>query len=176
MSEVVWKDHGWKHVLDTASELGRVVLKAGIVGEKADEMHGDSDLTNAEVAIINELGTDDGHVPARPFVKRTFQEARGDVVGAIAKAVRVAIFAREGAQAALRHTGEWAANQVRKTIKSNVPPKNAPATIIKKGSSNTLIDTRQLLEAVGYYIARGVSASLDYDEVEMSGVSREGFE
>ncbi|OPY54712.1 MAG: hypothetical protein A4E48_00291 [Methanosaeta sp. PtaU1.Bin060] len=39
-------------------------------------------------------------------------------------------------------------NAIKQKIQSNVPPPNAPSTIARKGHSNTLIDTGEMLESV----------------------------
>ena len=50
----------------------------------------------------------------------------------------------------LHKLGLMAVADVKLSIASNTPPPNAPATVQRKGSSRTLIDTGDMLGAVTY--------------------------
>jgi hypothetical protein len=176
MSEVVWKDTGWSQAVQTATKLGTIEVRAGVVGAKAEEPNGEEGrVTNGEAAILNEYGTDDGHIPARAPIQRTFERDGGKVQSFFAAAVSRAIAGIASPEAALRDVGDWAVSEIRKTIAQGVPPPNAPATIARKGSSHPLIDTGDMYNAVGYEIgATRTGPTLDegHEAFELSGMSQ----
>ena len=47
-------------------------LRVGMVGDKANEKEAGSDLSLADLALIHEYGTEDGHIPERAPVRKTF--------------------------------------------------------------------------------------------------------
>lgn len=177
MSGVTWKDTGWKKILDEAASSKELTLKIGVVGDKAEEQHEGSDLTVGEVAIVNELGTTDGHVPARPFVKPTFERDSAALTKELAEGLQMMLTGGMSIRAALIRVGRYGADQVRKTIRANVPPPNAESTLegkAQRGSSGrqskrTLIDTFQMINAVGYELIRGLTAGGDDGGVDEGG-------
>jgi hypothetical protein len=176
MSGIRWKDTGWQTIVATARAFGTVRVKAGIVGEKAGEKHGDRDLTNAEVAAIQEYGTDDDHIPERSWLRATFRKNHGEVQAAMAAGGRRAVMGVANPDAALRDVGAWAVTELRKTIAQEVPPENALSTVLRKKSDHTLIDADLMHEAIGYEITRsGGGPTLDegHEEFEIAGMTGE---
>ena len=57
-----WNDHVKKAL------QGNYVTRVGILGEKASEVHNETDKTNAEIGAIHELGLL-AHVPERSFLR-----------------------------------------------------------------------------------------------------------
>lgn len=172
--EVKFIDHGWKKILDEVVASAGYQLKIGVVGEKAAEPHADNTgITTGEIAIINEFGTLDGHVPARPFVKSTFQKSQAGLVKELADGLRLMLTSGVKVRAALVRAGKYGANEIKKTIRSSVPPPNAPSTLRQKAkrgesgvqSRRTLIDTYKLLKAVGYALEK-VGKAIDFTQVE----------
>lgn len=161
--EVKFIDHGWKKILDEVVGSAGYQVRIGVVGEKAAEPHADNTgMTTGEIAIINEFGTLDGHIPARPFVKSTFQKSQAGLVKELADGLRLMLTSGVKVRTALVRVGKYGANEIKKTIRSSVPPPNAPSTLrhkAKRGESGvqsrrTLIDTFKLLRAVGYVLER----------------------
>ena len=62
-------------LIETGQMLGSI-YRDGTTVSVNDEMHGNSGLTNKQIAIINEYGTKDRHVPARPVWRNTFSDYR----------------------------------------------------------------------------------------------------
>lgn len=62
-------------LIDTGQMLG-AIYRDGTTVSVNDEVHGKSGLTNKQIAIINEYGTKDRHVPARPVWRNTFSDYR----------------------------------------------------------------------------------------------------
>lgn len=158
-----FKDVGWKHVQQTAHRLGTIRIHAGVVGSQAAEQHGDSGLPNVAIAAINEFGSDAADVPARPFLKETFEHREGAVARTLEAAVRHAL---DGAnpEHELSKVGEWAVEQVRESIlrSPSWAQPNAPATIQRKGHAHPLIEDSIMLGAIAYELAHtGGGPTLD---------------
>ena len=58
---------GWNDQVKKALQ-GNFVTRVGILGEKASEIHNETDKTNAEIGAIHELGLL-AHVPERSFLR-----------------------------------------------------------------------------------------------------------
>lgn len=63
-------------LIDTHEMVDNIV-REGTTVTVADTPHEGTQLTNKELAIVQEYGTKDRHVPARPVWRRTFEEFRG---------------------------------------------------------------------------------------------------
>lgn len=93
-------------------------------------------------ALVQEYGTIDngGFIPPRPFLSLAIEKNE-------AKWLR--IFESEldkgrTKEQALARVGQEMRNDIIRQIDANLPPPNAPATVQKKKSSHTLIDTGNL--------------------------------
>lgn len=111
------------------------------------------ELTNAAVASLQEYGT--STIPARPFIGPMLRQNRRKYVHMIAAAVRDAQKVNEQVPKSV-----W--NKIGATMKRDikeyvlkglgVPPPNAPSTIAAKGSSRTLVDSKQMIRSVDYRV------------------------
>lgn len=144
----------WEAVLARVVELGRAEVRAGVVGPKAQEIHGDTGLTNAVIGLIHELGLG---VPERSFVRKTLRDPAfvaefSALQARIAKAVLAGKMDRDRALGLL---GAFAAGKIQRTIVDDqVEPELQPATVERKGSSKVLVDTGQLVGAIGFEIRK----------------------
>lgn len=178
---VRFRDLGWKRVVQTASALGSVAVKVGVLGidgqAPARRRDGSlSKLTLAQVATVNEFGSSDDHTPERSFLRSTFNENRGEVASALADGVRRAVFGAAPVMIALAGIGEWAVTRVRAKIQSGVAPANRPATVALKGSDRTLIDTHDLLDAIKSEVTVDPTGGLDsaYESLDVESVVTPG--
>lgn len=64
-------------LIDT-HELVDSIVRDGTTVTVEDTPHAKSGLTNLQIAIIQEYGTKDLHIPARPVWRSTFREYKGD--------------------------------------------------------------------------------------------------
>ena len=145
----------WEAVKARVVDLGRAHLRVGVVGQEAAEIHLGSGLTNGELALIHELGNPRTGLPARSFVRRTLENprVRAELARMQAMLVGQAIEGRISRDEALTQIGEYLAGEIRKTIlEDQVRPELAPATVAAKGSEVPLLETHQLVEAVGFEI------------------------
>jgi hypothetical protein len=140
---LVDRDLGMKSLASRMRAMSKSYTKVGIqAGSK--ESDGVTDLVT--VAAANEYGTDT--IPERSFMRSTFDENR-EKIAQITKAENSAVLAgRKGIRESLAQIGEYFQGLVQAKIHSHPAPENAPATIAKKGSSGTLVDSGQLVQSV----------------------------
>lgn len=104
-------------------------------------------VTVATIAEYNEFGT--SKIPARPFFRPTMFENRSAILASLARiSSRSLRNPRYNAKEGLETLGVWTVNKIRAKIVSVRSPVNATSTILKKRSSNPLIDTGQMRQAV----------------------------
>lgn len=135
---------------DAHVKIGVLESKGG--GDTAE----DGKTTLAEIAAIHEFGAPRANIPARSFLRQTFQDPDGRqaLSGFLTRIGRAVVAERIEVGQALEQLGAWAVAQVKKRIKSNIPPPLQPATVKSKGSSTALIDTGQLVNAITWEVKK----------------------
>lgn len=156
------RDLGFEEVVAQLRRMDGVFIVVGVMGGDSETYEDGMPIT--QVAAINEFGTADGRVPPRPFLRTTLDERRGEI-GALVERTMERLTNRKlgkpGAAAAkaAEIIGVFVQAAVQKKIVDLREPPNAPSTIAKKGSSNPLIDTGQLRQAITYTVVRGRNAN-----------------
>ncbi len=100
-------------------------------------------------AASNEFGTRDGRVPERSFMRSTMMSNRAQFTRLVRDVFKKAKTPAD-IERRLDQLGARAVREVVKTIRSDVPPPNAPSTVAKKGSSGTLRDTGRLAQSISH--------------------------
>ncbi len=151
------RDLGWNEILKVAAEIKQSKVRVGVIGERAEAKEEGSPLTVGEIAAVLEYGTEDGHIPARPFVRGTFDAERENLVALGRKLIRGALDGKITVEKGLNIIGSTLANAIKRRITdgSGVPPPNAPSTIAAKGSDRPLVDTGRLLGAITWSVVMG---------------------
>ena len=111
----------------------------------------DSDARVLDVAVWNNYGTGNG-VPRRDFMTpggNLAVDNTRDIAKAMIPEVNVG---RVTVDRALESMGPTAQAAIQETITDIKAPPNAPETIKRKGSSNPLVDTGQMRNAVTYVV------------------------
>lgn len=130
-----------------------VMAKVGIMGEKAQAEH--NGITNVELAAIHEFGAPAAGIPARSFLRASLR-ARLDEIRPVQEMVAKAVV--HGNMDAERGAGligaKGAAVVKRYITDGQVTPPDSPQTVARKGSSQTLVDTGQLLGAVSWEVQK----------------------
>jgi len=145
----------WESVLAKVAELGRAEVRAGVVGHQAGAVHEGTGMTNAELALIHELGSRDGRIPERSFVRRTLRDPafRAELAALQARLFAAVLLAKMDRDRALGLLGAWAAGKIQRTIVDDqVRPEDSPATIARKGTDKVLVDSGQLVASIGFEI------------------------
>lgn len=100
-------------------------------------------------AVWNEFGTSRG-IPERPFLRTSVTKNHAKYKSAVTKIAKNIVNGTATMEGELNRLGLVAQSDVQQTIGSNLPPPNAPATVAKKKSSKTLIDTGEMRQKVTY--------------------------
>jgi len=112
----------------------------------------------AEVAVYNEYGTfnknKEEHIPPRPFMQPTFNNEKSKWLAVLAKVINKQQ-ENPDVKKALTNVGVVAQDDVKASIDEwakNGTPRNAPATINKKGFDSPLIETGHMRDSVHFKV------------------------
>jgi hypothetical protein len=176
-STVVDKDEGFRALVSRVRDLRGANVKVGVtasIGKKPKKVKGPGGkgkISLVEAAWYNEYGTDRvtksgarvPHVPPRPFIGTTADEQKGAVGRLMTKLGGLIIDGVKTVKDALAVVGEFVQGKIQMKIRAIRDPANAPSTIKRKGSSNPLIATAQMLQSIRYEV-----------NVPRKGISEEG--
>ncbi len=132
----------WQKIYRTVRQAGDAAVKIGVF-----------DGRNAEIGLIHEYGAPAAGIPARSFLRQTFETRRGELVALQAKLAQLLIAGKITEYKAMGLLGAWAVGAIKATITrdGNFAPLK-PATIRRKGSDKPLIHTGQLVGAVTFVV------------------------
>jgi hypothetical protein len=114
-----------------------------------------SGMNNVQVALANELGSAPGVkpvVPARPFMKRTFDREGVKLLNAMRALAILTLKGKMSTHIALERIGRIAQSEVQRSFTAETWAPNARMTIALKGSSQPLIDKGTLRNSVSYKV------------------------
>lgn len=141
------KDTGWNKIMRDAR--GSVSMDVGLVGPKATAKHGSSKKSVAEIGAFHEFGT--GTIPERSFLRATINANQARYLGLMNVAAQ-AVLGGLSHDAAFSHVAEVIANDMKQMIRSGLKPELSDETVAKKGSDQVLIDTEQMIDAIGHRV------------------------
>jgi hypothetical protein len=93
-------------------------------------------------------------IPERSYFRTTLQEERKRILAMQIKLLKKIAKGEITTEKALAIIGEYLADKIHKKIIDINDPPNSPATIARKGSSNPLVDTKQLSNSITYEVNR----------------------
>lgn len=93
-------------------------------------------------------------IPERSFLRTTFDEKNEEWVNFFKSQLKQVLRFQMDVQTLFNRLGARMVGDIQKKITNLDAPPNAPSTIIKKGSSNPLIDTGGLRMRVAYKVVR----------------------
>lgn len=139
-----------------------ITLTVGI-HEDAGEAEG---TTLAQIAYWNENGVktkatsesdSPWRIPPRPFMRPTIDSQGKKADQMLSKEIEKIFQGKKKSSiaTALGRVGAFLAGAIQRKITTLKRPPNAPSTIKKKGSSNPLIDTGAMRQAVGFKVTQG---------------------
>lgn len=191
---IVDRDLGWGRLLDVARTLrgGDCYAKVGVLASAEKPSDDEPEFTMASLAAVQEFGSADGRIPARPFIRGGIDDARDELL-VVGKRLAGGIYdGKVDVEKALNIMGMAGATAVKKYVTEGdqVPPPNAPRTIalkLKKGAWNnkgrnrkpvdaaalvrTLIDTGRMIGSVTWAVVIGGSAK-QLAESTLGGAAR----
>jgi hypothetical protein len=139
------------------TKADRVVAQVGFPAPSRDHVEIDytnggekakSGLSLAQLAAVQEFGSVNGKIPQRPFMQKTFDNNSGKTKILLGKAWTAILADKIKPRNAIAGIGVWYAAKIRETITTGEFVKNAPLTIMLKGSSKPLIDSGDLRRGV----------------------------
>lgn len=121
---------------------------------------GESSAGNIQKAIWNHFGTKGGAsgggwggpIPERPFLANAMRDNKGKYREGMQTAARAILADEYDMRSALSKLGVLAQGDVQAEITALSTPPNSPVTIARKGSSNPLIDTGEMRQAVTWKV------------------------
>ncbi len=100
------------------------------------------------VGAVNEYGAPNRNIPARPFIRTTFDENRQKINRLVVNEYEKIIDGTSNVKRSLGLIGEWLTAKTIAKIRAIRTPPNAPSTIAKKKSSNPLVDMSQMVQSI----------------------------
>lgn len=108
-----------------------------------------------EVAVVHEFGAPAANIPARSFIRGTFDEKREEIERLQRVLLTKVVKGEMELTPALNAMGAKFASWCQQRIAEGISPPLAESTIAAKGSSTPLIDTGQLRSAITWKITEG---------------------
>jgi hypothetical protein len=143
------RDLGFTAVLVAVAQLKRNPHVRVGVNEAEGSKEYEDGTTILEVALANEYGVP-GRIPARPAFRIAGIKLEPIIASLSAQILDQIARGRMTVSKGLDILGMRAKTEIQDTIGSNLPPPNAPATIARKGSDKTLIDSGQYRASIDY--------------------------
>lgn len=140
--------------IESPKELaGPTKVKVGFPSSK-------SSRSNIEKAVWNEFGTRGGAsgggwggpIPERPFMRNALRNNRGKYRQALRTSARKILLGETALSTVLNKLGILVQGDIQSEITSLRSPPNSPVTIARKGSSNPLIDSGAMRQAVTWVL------------------------
>jgi hypothetical protein len=165
---VIEKDLGWKEIKKSFQALARAgdtYVKAGFVGEKAQEQHVNSTLTIAELGTVHEFGA--GRVPERSYIRSTYDKFREAYWATLRTGMSQVYAGKAKVESILDLIGSNMAGDQRKAIRDGIPPPLADSTVKakmakgRKDAATPLLDTRQMVNNLTHQVVVGGKVVLE---------------
>ena len=109
-------------------------------------------LTIATIAAVNNFGSADGHIPARPFLEPAITKGAPQYQRLAELMIPKVLSGEMDMTGLLMQMGDLAQGHVQTEIDELKIPPNAKSTIAAKGSDNPLIDEGTLRQSIRYVI------------------------
>lgn len=121
---------------------GRSKVKVGFPKGESDEI--------LDKAIYNEFGTRD--IPERPFIRNGLRDGVGELQRVSTVVARRVIAGTLTKNQALNQLGKTGVDLVKQSAIGLKDPPNAEVTVSRKGSSNPLVDTGEMVGAITWKV------------------------
>lgn len=153
-------DHGWLRIQRELKLAKKSFVKVGFPengeaksGNKKGSGHEPLEMGDiVTVASVHEFGAPNKNIPVRSFMRSSYDENREEINRVIEKSYDGILAGKETVYWSLQKIGVWFTAKVQKKIRDLREPPNAPSTIARKGSSNPLIDTGQMIQSVQHEV------------------------
>ncbi len=139
-------DKGWNRI----QQMFRAQRSREVVVGLMDKTNARSDdaIPNAALGNIHEFGL--GDMPERSFLRSTFDENKEAYWRSIKTRAGMVLAGRIDIEDTLETLGKRVQADIRDKIHSSVPPELADSTVAAKGSTKTLVDSGQMVQAITF--------------------------
>jgi len=150
-------DRGWNRIIREVRKADNSYTKVGLpqegeVKEGTKTGSGNEPIIQMSelvtVGAVQEFGAPKKNIPARPFIRTTYDENREKINNLVLNEYEKIVDGSSNVKRSLGLIGEWLKAKTQAKIRAIRTPPNAPTTIAKKGSSNPLIDTGQMVQSI----------------------------
>lgn len=121
------------------------------VGFQHGEYQDENGVDMCDIAVFNELGTQD--IPSRPFLRDSVDNNEAKINSFLKKRIKE-LSNGASADKILKEIGVFQKGLVQDEIANGSFEENAESTIRRKGSSTPLIDTGQMRQSVNFVIQK----------------------
>lgn len=147
------RDRGFAAIKRNLKEMDGAAVVVGWTATKGE--HPGARLPMAQLAAIHEFGAPARNIPERSTLRATADAKRTEYRAELRRLAGRAMLGQDSVRGAMESFGARAASDVRRAITDFKDPPNAPATVARKGSSQPLIDTGAMRDAVDHEYRRG---------------------
>lgn len=140
-------DKKWQELKRKIPSIKNAAVTVGIQSDAGSD---DDGAPLASKAFWNELGTES--IPERPFMRDTFDEQKGKWGRTADIAISAILTGRFNPERAFGVLGQMAEDDIKAAITSGDWVPNAASTVSQKGSSQPLIDTGAMRQAIRYEV------------------------
>lgn len=153
---VVDTDMGMEAVVAEIEKLNNSYVKVGFQqgtvtrSQTKGQRSKKAGLSMPQIAAQNEFGTD--HIPARPFMRPSFDDNRTVINKAIEGEYDKVVAGQRTVKRSLDLIGLLMTRLIQQKIRAIHYPPNAPSTIARKKSSKPLIDFGQMVQSVRHEV------------------------
>ena len=140
-------DYKLDNFLNRIRPRGISRITYGFIGKQRYQK---SRIPVAAVALIQEYGSRTNNIPSRPFFRNSQRKLRHGFVDQLKREVNPADMIVDKKIA--KKLGEYAVNTIQQEIERLKIPRNAPATVKRKGFNNPLIETKKMQNSVGFKV------------------------
>lgn len=133
------------------------VARVGILESKGSESHAGGDLSNAEIGLVHEFGSETNNVPPRSFLRSVIKIKEKDLLQVFKTSTMRSAVEKMDFNMVFSILGIKAEGIVKQGFSSSgfgTWPQLKPATVAAKGSSRPLIDTGQLRRSISSDVIR----------------------
>ena len=157
MKNLIIIDRGWNRIKTELQKAGDSYTKVGLpddgevnAGDKIGSGHEEAtDMSELIiVGAVHEFGAPNRNIPARPFMRTTYDETKSQLQAMLEKQYDKFIRGSTTIEKALGVIGEWLTGKTIAKINKIKSPPLAQSTIDRKGSKNPLVDTGQMKQSI----------------------------
>ncbi len=144
------KDQGFDKIVQNLISLSNEDVSVGFHDDGT--MSDDGEMSMVDLAMQNQKGSNDGHIPSRPFMDETAIKYETQIAGVQTAVVGKVIDGKLSPKVGVTKTGEAYKGMMKSTIDQFSTPANAESTISHKRSGNfvdnPLVDTGKMRDSI----------------------------